>query len=669
MNVRRIMSLLGIMLLVLQAAQSPCAEGDKSARRILELDDFDRFEPPDSLQISPDGERIAYVFDDRIEVVGTRTRVPRPLTSSGSNAWRPRWSADGKSLYFLSDRDGGMQLWQLPVDGFGEARKLTSFASGISSIKLAPDESRLLLELSDDDLAKPDDEKLQPFVVTRRQFKRDAGAGYITAGQSKHLYIYDLENESLTQLTSGEFEENEAAWSPDGNSIVFVSNREDPDGDYSNDLWIVATNDENPGRPLRRLTNDSQTKQAPSFSPDGRLVAYITAVDGVYGLQHLAVIPSTGGEPVVLTLSLDRWVTSFDFSDDGRWIYFNYDDSGATTLARLRVRDGKIENLVEGDRMVSAFDVGTGDDLAVLANNANDVADVYSLRGKRLTRLTDLHRDVIGPLSLGDKFHVSFESRDGTVVEAFITTPPGYERGRAYPAILRIHGGPVGQVSWGFNFMSQYLASSGYVVIEPNPRGSSGRGQAYINAIYRTWGITDYDDVIAAVDYAIAQGIADPARLAVTGYSYGGYMTNVVITRTNRFGAAASGAGHSLIEANFGHDMYQQWYIWELGPPWENRERYDALSPLLRAGSVETPTIFLGGRIDWNVPVLNAELFYQALRVRGIDTELVVYPGVHHGGWPEEFEKDYLTRVLAWFDKYLAKDQPVRYGVRKADGY
>ena len=224
-------------------------------------------------------------------------------------------------------------------------------------------------------------------------------------------------------------------------------------------------------------------------------------------------------------------------------------------------------------------------------------------------------------------------------MQAFVTKPPGFVAGRRYPTILHIHGGPVGQFGWGFDFKPQYFAANGYVVIEPNPRGSTGRGQEFVRAIYQTWGITDYDDLIAAVDYAIAAGYADPDRLAVTGYSYGGYMTNTVITRTDRFKAAASGAGHSYIAANYGHDIYQKWYNWELGPPWENREKYDRLSPLLQAGKVTTPTIFLGGREDWNVPLLNAELFYQSLRKRGIDTELVVYPGMHHGGWDPEFEQ------------------------------
>jgi dipeptidyl aminopeptidase/acylaminoacyl peptidase len=221
----------------------------------------------------------------------------------------------------------------------------------------------------------------------------------------------------------------------------------------------------------------------------------------------------------------------------------------------------------------------------------------------------------------------------------------------------------VGQFAYGYDFTAQYLAANGYVVVQPNPRGSTGRGQDYIRAIYRTWGITDYDDIIAAVDHVISLGYADPDRLAVFGYSYGGYMTNTVITRTNRFKAAASGAGHSLIVAHYGHDIYQKWYNWELGVPWENQDKYTRLSPLAQAGKVETPTLFLGGRDDWNVPVLNAELFYQSLRQRGVETQLVVYPKTHHSGWSEDFDKDYLQRVRQWFDRHL-KPETAQLGLR-----
>ncbi|HEX2138656.1 MAG TPA: S9 family peptidase, partial [Woeseiaceae bacterium] len=382
-------------------------------------------------------------------------------------------------------------------------------------------------------------------------------------------------------------------------------------------------------------------------------IAYLSAVDGVYGIAQLTLISPEGGTPRLLTEELDRWVRDFQFSRDGRWIYFRFDNHGGQHLARVRVRDGKIERLLGGARTITAFDVDDAGNVVVRASNMNDADELYRVRDGEAERLTDVNGQYFAGLDLGEKQKVSFESKDGTVVEAFIITPPDFEEGRRYPAILDIHGGPVWQFAYGYDFGAQFLAANGYVVVQPNPRGSTGRGQAYVNAIYRTWGITDYEDVIAAIDHAVETGLADPERLAVTGYSYGGYMTNVVITRTDRFKAAASGAGHSLIAANYGHDIYQRWYNWELGPPWEYRERYDALSPLLQADEVETPTIFLGGRLDWNVPILNAELFYQSLKYRGIDTRLVVYPGMHHGDWDPAYDKDYLERVVAWFDRYL----------------
>jgi dipeptidyl aminopeptidase/acylaminoacyl peptidase len=657
MNNRHILVLLIPALLLMASAESACAQDDSSVKRELILDDFGSFRTPETPAISPHGDQIAFVLEDQIYLASMDGQEPRPLTSASSKAMQPHWSADGDSLYFLSDRGDSTQVWMLPVDKFGEAARITEFQQDISSLNLSPDESRLLLEFSDNELEeKPDTEEPQPIVITRRHFKEDADDGYITDGESSHLYVYDIDGESLTQITSGDFEEDEAAWSPDGRSIVFVSNRDDPDATYSNDLWIVAADNRDKGKTLIRLTNNSHTKQSPAWSPDGDQVAYITAVDGVYGLQHIAVVPSAGGEPRILTAGLDRWVTSFEFSGDGDWIYFNYDDSCSIGLARVRVTDAKIERLLEGDYVVSAFDIGKSGVAAILINHRTDTPDVYRLRGTRLNRLTDVNRKLFAEIDLGSKSRVSFASKDGTVVEAFITTPPDYQPQQEYPAILRIHGGPVWQFSWGFDFTSQYLASRGYVVIEPNSRGSTGRGQQYINAIYRNWGMTDYDDVIAAVDYAIEQGIADPDRLGVTGYSYGGYMTNVVITRTDRFKAAASGASESLVAANFGHDIYQKWFMWEFGPPWEHRERYDAVSPILRVANVETPTIFLGGQVDWNMPILNSEAFYQALKIRGIDTQLVVYPGAHHGDWSEEFDKDYIMRIVDWFDKYLASE-------------
>ena len=637
-----------------------------AAPRTLTLEDQDAIKTPDSPAVSRDGKRVAYVLDDQIYVVPLAGGEPRAVTTAGSEASDPYWSKDGNALYFLSDRSDSSQLWKLPLASFGEATQVTKLEQGVESLQFSPDESRLLLEFTDTEMQskesaddEPGDEangegKKKPFVITRLEFKEDAGEGYLTGDLAEHLHVLDLATGKLTQITSGAYTESEPDWSPDGRRIVFVSNREkEPDASYKTDLWLVASDNTDKGASLVRLTNDDRVKSEPAWSPDGKSIAFLIAEDGVYAAPQVAVMPAAGGELRILTATLDRWVNEFRYSADGQWIYFTYDNLGGAQLARVRPKDGRLEPVVEGEQFIGEFDVAKEGAIAVRVESGNRGPELHAFSAGRSQALTRINDDFHARVTLGAKESVSFKSPDGTEVQAFVTKPPGFVAGRRYPTILHIHGGPVGQFAWGFDFESQYLAANGYVVIEPNPRGSTGRGQDFVRAIYETWGITDYDDLIAAVDYAIAAGYADPDRLAVTGYSYGGYMTNTVITRTDRFKAAASGAGHSFIAANYGHDIYQKWYNWELGPPWENREKYDRLSPLLQAGRVTTPTIFLGGRDDWNVPVLNAELFYQSLRKRGIETELVVYPGMHHGDWDPEFQRDYLERVRAWFDKYL----------------
>jgi dipeptidyl aminopeptidase/acylaminoacyl peptidase len=645
-------------LLVFSAALWPAvtAHADETATRVVTIDDFGALKPVGEPALSEDGRRVAYALEGRIYVVPARGGEPRQVTTGASSASAPHWSGDGKSLYFLSDRTGTSQLWKLPLDSFGEAAQVTHLDRGVDTLLLSPDETRLLLSFDDEPAGDEDnggaDEGIRkPWVITRLHFKEDAGDGYLTEWPSAHLYVYDLEAAELTQVTSGRYTESEAQWSPDGSRIVFVSNREeDPDAGYETDLWTVAAAGD---ASLRRLTSDRRVKSSPKWSPDGRIIAFLLAEDGVYGISRLALVPADGGGVRVLTEEFDRWVQSFEFSGDGRFIYFRFDNHGGQHLARIRLRDGAIERLIEGERNVTAFDIDADGNAVAAIQNMNDAAELYYFGSRsRLDRLTHVNDGYFAARTLGSKEKVSYAVDDGTVVEAFVTKPPQFDSNERYPTILKIHGGPVGQFTYGYDFGSQFLAANGYVVVEPNPRGSTGRGQDFVRAIYRTWGITDYPDVIGAVDHVVGLGYADPDRLYVTGYSYGGYMTNVVITETDRFRAAASGAGHSMIAANYGHDIYQKWYNWELGLPSENREMYDRLSPLLRAGRVVTPTIFLGGREDWNVPVLNAELFYQALRYRGVDTQLVVYPEAHHGGWEPEHSKDYLERIVGWFDRY-----------------
>jgi dipeptidyl aminopeptidase/acylaminoacyl peptidase len=258
-------------------------------------------------------------------------------------------------------------------------------------------------------------------------------------------------------------------------------------------------------------------------------------------------------------------------------------------------------------------------------------------------------------IQLGEVVELRFKSRDGTEIEGFVIKPPDFRKGTKYPAILNIHGGPQSQYDYGFSFEAQLFAANGYLVIQPNPRGSTGYGQEFCLAIWLDYGGPDYDDVMAAVDDAIARGWADPDRLAVTGWSYGGMLTNHVITKTDRFKAAITGASSSFYAANYGHDQYQRWWEGEFGLPWESeaREVYERISPFNKVDQIVTPTLVMGGEEDWNVPILNSEQLYLALKRLGVETQLVVYPGEYHSISTPSYIKDQYNRYLKWFGEHL----------------
>jgi len=256
-------------------------------------------------------------------------------------------------------------------------------------------------------------------------------------------------------------------------------------------------------------------------------------------------------------------------------------------------------------------------------------------------------------IRLAEVESIRFKSKDGVEVGGFIYKPPAFTAGLRYPTLLRIHGGPVSQFDRSFNFEAQLLAAHGYLVVTANPRGSSGYGQAFSQAIFADWGNKDYEDVMAAVDYAISKGYADPNRLGVGGWSYGGILTNYVITKTDRFKAAITGASEVLYVANYGHDHYQRLWEQEMGLPWENRELWERLSPFNSVQKIVTPTLIMGGEKDWNVPIINSEQLYQALKRLGRTTQLVVYPGEFHGISKPSYQKDRFERYLAWYDKFV----------------
>ncbi len=658
-----------IFCLFLSVLQSVIAR-DLPAKRNLTIDDYFKLKRVSDPQVSPEGKWVAYTVsatdlekdksETQVWMASTGGGEAIPMTAKGSSASRPRWSPDGKYLTFLADRnDSKTQVWALNRQG-GEAQQLTKIKQGVDSYEWSPDGQKLLLVLTDpkpEDLEKDEKKKKKPkpWVIDRLQFKRD-DKGYLDHYRA-HLYLFQPGDTSVTQLTSGDFDDSQPVWSPDGKRIAFVSNRsENPDGNDNRDIWIVSADTPGKGATLRQVTANPGADYSPAWRPDGKFITYVTITEPEliwYATNHLAVIPAAGGQPQVLTRPLDRNVSSPRFSADGKEIYFILEDSGEENLARINTSGKGLTRLISGENIVRAFSLNKHDALATLISSPQLPPEIFLLENKNLRQLTQTNRDLLSGLNLAEVENIHFQSKDGTEVEGFLYKPVGFDPDFRYPTLLRIHGGPVSQYDFRFNFEAQLFAANGYLVVLTNPRGSSGYGQDFSMKIYQDWGNKDFEDVMAGVDEAIQKGYADPERLGVGGWSYGGILTNYVITKTGRFKAAITGASEVLYVANYGHDHYQYEWEKELGLPWENRELWERLSPFNAVEKIVTPTLIMGGKLDWNVPILNSEQLYQALRRLGRTTQLVVYPNEHHGIRRPSFQKDRFQRYLDWYEKYV----------------
>jgi dipeptidyl aminopeptidase/acylaminoacyl peptidase len=654
------------------------------ALRPITIDDYFQIHVVSDPQLSPDGQFATYTVktrllkedknEDRIWMVPAKGGDALPLTAAGVSSSHARWSPDSQSIAFLSARDEGKtQLWLLPRHG-GEAERLTDTPQNVEDFAWSPDSRHLALVLRDPspeelEAAKEKKDKAaekkekpktqRPWVIDRLQFKSDE-IGYLDRRRT-HLYTFDLAAKSLTQVTSGDYDDSEPAWSPNGKLLAFTSNRSkpDPDASYDSNIWVVAADNTDKGAHLTQVTTNPGPDTAPAWSPDGKWIAYVTQLEPKlfdYATRHIAVVSSTGGPAKVLTVAFDRMSTTPRFFPDGKFIYFIADDDGTQNLCRVPTTGGEITRPIGGRLMVNDYALAKTGDIVAQVATIDRPDELFTIPSGKLTQITHTNDGLMSQLKLSDGEYVHFKSKDGTTVHGYLYKPLDYVPGKKYPTILRPHGGPVWAYYAEFDHLPQLYAANGYVVLFPNPRGSTGYGQKYAQAIWADWGNKDFQDDMAMVDYAIEQDIADPAKLGVGGWSYGGISTDFIIAQTNRFKAAISGAGSAFFAGLYGHDEYQRDYDAELGRPWENKAVWEKVSPFYRVGNITTPTLFMGGEIDWNVPILGSEQMYQALKTLGRPTELVVYPGEYHEFKTPSHLKDRLERYVAWYNHYVKGD-------------
>ncbi len=672
-----------VLALSLSVTSAVPAQAQAPAKRPISIDDIYRMQEVGNPQCSPDGNWIAYTVttfdrtaDKRVTAIwmvnweGTQTLRLSYGTDSSSS---PRWSPDGKYLAFLSARagEGRSQVWLMDRRG-GEAWQLTNVREEIEGYAWSPDGKRLVMEMSSSDeeetsagnpKAAAGTAKIpKPIVIDRYHFKEDR-EGYLTEASRSQLYLFDVASKKLEPLTTEkQFDDRDAVWSPDGMHIAYISNHaKDPDQSNMDDIFVIeARSGATPGKVI---TVCSPGGQHLAWSPDGRQIAFLEGFEAkywAYNQARLAVVTVEGGASRMLTEKLDRGISEPEFTPDGSAITFLVEDDRRQYSAKVSVSGGAVEKLTGTDRLVSAMS-SAGGHIALLAASDASAPEIYALDAGRLRKLTSHNEALLSEWQLGAVEDFSFKSKDGTEVHGMMIKPPSYDASKKYPTILWIHGGPNGQDDHALAFNlyplqleRQIFATRGYVVLAINYRGSSGRGAEFTRSIFADWGNKEVADLLAAVDYAVASGVADPDRLGVGGWSYGGILTDYLIASDGRFKVAMSGAGIGNEISMYGSDQYIVQYNNEMGPPWKTLENWLKVSyPFFHADRIHTPTLFMGGQADFNVPVIGSEQMYQALRTLGVPTQLVVYPGQFHIFTRPSYIHDRLQRYLAWYDSYL----------------
>ena len=614
-------------------------------------------------EISNDGKSIAYVVREpimedkkseylsQIWVTDTESKENIQYTFNQKSSSSPKFSPDGKKIAFLSSRSGKNQIWIMNTLG-GEARMLTKEKKGVRSIKWSPDGKMISFLKSDDDTEDEikSKENKTDVILVDKNFKYS------------HIYSYHLDEDTVTQVTSGNYSVNSFDYSPNGKKIIF-SHQEDTNintGFINTDISVIDSD----GKNFRLLVDRPGRDGNPIFSGDGNKFAFISSGGKqesiglgdvfVYDLKNdvinkLANTFNRSSNIISWTSDDENLIISESVKTTGQLLLLPTNGDGYISWSKEKYSNGVISSVVK-----SKF----SEKIVLCYENLNTPVEVYISETNKpsFEKISDINNLKYPKLSKTEI--ISWKSYDGKEIEGILTYPKNYKKGSKYPVILQIHGGPAGVFSERFNgrpgiYMTEYFSEKGYITIKPNPRGSTGYGKEFRYANYKDWGYGDYEDVVSGVDKVIEMGIGDPDRQFVMGWSYGGYLTSFIVTKTNRFKAASMGAGLPNLISMVTTTDIQDYLVAHMGAEfWEDYDTYEKHSAIYQIKNTKTPTQIIHGSNDLRVPFTQGQEFYRALDRLGVDTEMVVYPRTPHGPREPKFLMDVSDRILTWFEKY-----------------